>query len=88
MSACQSPAAKPADHPAGGRQADQLIYISVKEALSAEKTLETSRISVEVIEGVVVLSGNVPDEKRKELAAAIARGVKDVKSLVDLLQAP
>jgi osmotically-inducible protein OsmY len=67
---------------------DQLIYASVKGDLAAQPRLGSSRISVEVTEGVVVLSGTVPDDERKKLAEAIARGVKDVKGVADLLQFP
>lgn len=88
MSGCSSSTPKPQGNPAAERLSDQLIYASVKGDLAAQPRLESSRISVEVTEGVVVLSGTVPDDERKTMAEAIARGVKGVKGVADLLQFP
>ena len=87
-SACHAPAADPKAQAAEERASDQMIYASVKAGLAAQQRLESSRISVEVTQGVVVLSGTVPDEDCKNLAADVAKGVEGVKGLANLLQVP
>ena len=60
---------------------DSLITTKVKAAIINEPSLKVSEINVETFKGVVQLSGFVSSQDDINRAAAIARGVKGVKSV-------
>ncbi len=72
--------------PASQHAFDVALATKIDTKLLASKKVQARWISVEVIDGVVHLTGFVPDAKQKEAAEEIARsepGVKDVRN--DLL---
>lgn len=64
-------------------RADSRIREDICDRLSDDDELDASDISVEVVQGEVVLSGNVPDrhgKRRAEFLSASVRGVVDVQN--------
>ncbi len=66
--------------------ADGLLEARVKAKLLEEVGKVAFDVEVEATDGVVSLSGTVPDASRRELAVAAARRTKGVKELHDLLK--
>ncbi len=67
------------------RKADAALISKVKSAISQTKRLHGYGIGVECREGMVTLTGEVPTEIDKELAASLARetfGVKEVTNQI------
>ena len=60
---------------------DAAITTSVKAKFVEDKTVAASSISVETLNGTVQLSGFAKSGAEKAQAEAIARGVKNVKSV-------
>ena len=60
---------------------DAVITTKVKAEILKEPSLKTFEINVETFKGVVQLSGFVSSQDDINRAAAIARGVKGVKSV-------
>lgn len=65
---------------------DSKIETVVKTKLLSESEVSGTAIEVEVIKGVVTLSGQVDSDAAKQLAVAIAKNTTDVKSVVDKLE--
>ncbi|TDU31497.1 BON domain-containing protein [Panacagrimonas perspica] len=66
---------------------DSALTAKVKTALVAEKNLKSLGINVESTDGVVTLSGKVPNEASIEQAGAATKavvGVKDVHNKLEL----
>lgn len=57
----------------------------VTAAIGADKSLETSKISVLVVKGEVSLTGEVENQKQRDQAIKIAREINGVKSVNDKL---
>ena len=67
------------------RKADAALISKVKSAISQTKRLHGYSIGVECRDGLVILTGEVPTEIDKELAAALAQetgGVKEVTNQI------
>lgn len=60
---------------------DAAITASVKARLFEDKNVAGSSISVETLNGTVMLSGFAKNSEERSTAEAIARGVKGVKSV-------
>jgi hyperosmotically inducible protein len=64
---------------------DTEITSKVKAAIFAKSGLDTLKISVNTIKGVVTLSGVVASAAHSEMAIAIAKKVSGVKQVINLL---
>ena len=62
---------------------DTTITAQVKAKMAEDTTVSASRISVETLKGTVQLSGFATSQSEKDKAAQIARGVPNVKSVVN-----
>lgn len=60
---------------------DAVITTKVKARLAQEPTVSALAISVDTLDGVVILSGFVESEPQREKAIAIARGVAGVREV-------
>jgi len=60
---------------------DTAITTAVKAKFVEDKNVDASAISVETLEGTVMLSGFAKSSTEKTMAEHIARGVKGVKSV-------
>ena len=60
---------------------DATITTRVKARMAEDKTVSAMRINVETLNGTVQLSGFAASEAEKDQAAALARGVPDVKAV-------
>ncbi len=60
---------------------DSGITTAVKAKFVADKTVDAAAISVETLNGTVMLSGFAKNASEKSNAEAIARGIKGVKSV-------
>lgn len=60
---------------------DSVITTKAKSALLADTTVNGSEINVETNKGVVTLSGTVANDRQRERAASIVRGLDGVKSV-------
>ena len=58
---------------------DAAITAEVKSKLLVEKNLSSLKISVDTIDGVVTLTGDVKSKEQSDRAAAVAKQVKGVK---------
>lgn len=65
---------------------DSKITLAVKAKLLADKDIKSTDISVTTENGVVTLTGTVPDAMQKDKAAKIAQDAEGVKSVVNNLQ--
>jgi osmotically-inducible protein OsmY len=68
----------------GTQLEDQNIDLKIQYN-TAQKFGDTARVDANSYEGVVLLTGEVPNEAAKEQAGAIARGVENVKKVVNQL---
>lgn len=64
---------------------DATITTRIKSRLAADDNVSATRISVETLNGVVVLSGFAISNEEKKRAAEIARGVPNVKRVKNKL---
>ena len=62
---------------------DTAITAAVKAKMVEDKSVDASAISVETLEGTVMLSGFAKNATEKSSAESIARGVKGVKSVTN-----
>jgi hyperosmotically inducible protein len=70
-----------------GEQADDFaIHSAVKAKLTTDRFSNIVNIDVNVTNGAVTLSGEVPNSKVKEEAEAEARSVSGVKRVINNLQ--
>jgi osmotically-inducible protein OsmY len=72
--------------PAWAVDDDPWITMKTKIALLTANNLRVSDVSVDTVSGVVTLHGKVSNEQEKERAENIARSVKGVKQVKNLLQ--
>ncbi len=73
--------------PRGYRPKDEKIYEEVCSALTEDPELDASTIEVQVTDGVVILTGELPTRNDKKLAEAISErlpGVLDVRNSIRL----
>ena len=62
---------------------DDYINDAVKQKLAADTVVKGGGLDVEVKDGVVTLSGKVPEAHQKDRAGSIAKKVHGVKSVVN-----
>jgi len=65
---------------------DSAITTSVKARFVENKAVDASSISVETLNGTVMLSGFAKNETEKKTAESIAREVKGVKSVKNAIE--
>jgi len=65
---------------------DLWLWTKTRGALAAADDLRDSTISVDVDNGVVTLTGTVPDQAQKSKAEQIARGIEGVSSVKNDIQ--
>lgn len=80
VAACAS---SPKSRGTGEYVEDKAIATAVKGQLAADKDTKAREIKVEVFRGNVQLSGFVTEQKSKERAGEIARGVEGVKEVIN-----
>jgi len=71
---------------AGEVVADSVITTKVKADLVKEPNLKSLDVHVDTVNGVVTLSGFVPNQTEADRAAQVARGVKGVSDVQNSLQ--
>jgi hyperosmotically inducible protein len=62
---------------------DDMIYDKVRIKLAEDQVVKGGAIQVDVKNGVVTLAGAVEQDKQKDRAAKLAKGVKGVKDVVN-----
>ncbi|HUQ91867.1 MAG TPA: BON domain-containing protein [Bryobacteraceae bacterium] len=67
-------------------KADDRIYDQVRLKLASHPDVKGGAIEVEVVDGVVTLSGKVRTERARTKAESVAHKVKGVKKVVNNLQ--
>ena len=72
--------------PKGYLPKDERIERAIYEALKAEKLIDASDVSVKVLDGVVTLTGSVSDQESKKYAMTMAKEIKAVKDVINLLR--
>jgi hyperosmotically inducible protein len=79
--------ARPADSTHSTTQAmdDAGITTRVKTALIAESQLNSRGIDVDTRDGIVTLSGSVPDKAQSDRAAQVAQGIGGVRRVENRL---
>ncbi|QAU36012.1 BON domain-containing protein [Janthinobacterium sp. 17J80-10] len=60
---------------------DSVITTKAKSALLADTTVKGTDINVETNRGIVSLSGMVDNDRQRDRAASIVRGIDGVKSV-------
>jgi osmotically-inducible protein OsmY len=68
----------------GTQLEDQNISFKVESRMS-QKFGDTARVNASTYEGVVLLTGDIPNEAAKEQATSLAQGVENVKKVVNQL---
>ncbi|HAR95048.1 MAG TPA: transporter [Deltaproteobacteria bacterium] len=81
LSACRTPAGRSA----GQVVDDATITSEVKAKLLADSVTKGIAVSVETFEGQVTLTGAVDNEDEREKAGQIAKGVRGVRKVHNLL---
>ncbi len=66
---------------------DELVGDAVLKALEQDEAIEAGEILVEVKDGVVTLTGDVPERRMKKLAEQCAAAVEGVREVRDLIEA-
>jgi len=74
-------ASTPQQSSAGEVVDDSVITTKIKTLLAEDEFLKSFQISVETRKGIVQMSGFVDNQKHKDKAGQIARGVGGVKSV-------
>ena len=64
---------------------DDMIYNNVRIKLAGDQVVKGGALTVDVKEGVVSLSGSVEEQKQKDRAAKLAKGIKGVKQVINNL---
>ncbi len=80
-----APAAK-AQGPAPSAMPNQATANAVASALKSSRSLSAYRIEIEAREGVVTLTGSVPNASQKRDAIALVNKVRGVSGVVDQIQ--
>lgn len=65
---------------------DTELEIRVRRAVAAALGAQSKSLRIEVVDGVVSLRGILPDVERKVLALATAKGVENVRDILDLIR--
>ena len=78
-------AIKEAAQDTGQAISDSALTVKVKSALMADSKLKSLQISVDTIDGVVTLTGQVDSQEDSRAAAQVAGAVEGVKSLTNNL---
>jgi hyperosmotically inducible protein len=65
---------------------DDFLVDTIRQKLAADAVVKGGAIDVEVKDGAVVLKGKVEEEKQKNRAEKIARGVKGVKTVTNQIE--
>ncbi len=69
------------ERPVGQHFDDVSIATEIDARLVAEKDMPSRWVSIEVIEGVVILTGYLPSQAHIDRAVLLCRSVKDVKDI-------
>jgi hyperosmotically inducible protein len=77
----RTPQARMPEPKVGSGGNDLFLFTRVRAAVAGDGELQGSGINLNVNDGVVILSGTVPDEARKAKAAEVVRGVEGVKGV-------
>lgn len=75
-----------ADTTLGQKIDDAQIVTKIKSEFAADNDISAMAIDVDSKDGMVTLSGTVPNSEAKVRADKIAKGTKDVKSVNNLLE--
>ncbi|HZI16986.1 MAG TPA: BON domain-containing protein [Pyrinomonadaceae bacterium] len=76
-----APTARMPEPKVGSGGNDMFLFTKVRAAVAGAGELQGAGIVLNVSDGVVILSGSVPDETQKAKAAELARGVEGVKGV-------
>lgn len=71
---------------AGKPISDDFLVDTIRQKLAADAVVKGGAIDVEVKDGAVVLKGKVEEEKQKNRAEKIAKGVRGVKSVANQIE--
>ncbi|RKP59211.1 BON domain-containing protein [Pararobbsia silviterrae] len=77
-----APAAAPA---ASSKAANRALVKKVRKALAHAKGLEPTRIYTKAVDGVVTLTGSVPEQGQVDIATQAAQSVEGVSSVSNKL---
>ena len=69
--------------PAKGPVTDDMIYNNVIIKLASDQVVKGGALKVDVKDGVVTINGAVEEEKQRERATKLAKGIKGVKQVVN-----
>lgn len=86
MGAPGTPAAPGADTTLGQKVDDAQIVTKIKGEFALDKDISAMAIDVDSKDGMVTLSGTVPNSEAKVRADEIAKSMKDVKSVNNQLE--
>ena len=62
---------------------DDMIYNNVRIKLAGDQVVKGGALMVDVKDGVVTLSGSVEEQKQKDRATKLAKGIKGVKQVIN-----
>jgi hyperosmotically inducible protein len=84
----ESPRPEPQSGDSGGEQPikDSWITSKTKMSLVSDKRVKARRITVETLNGVVLLRGKVATAEERSAAEQVARGIDGVRSVSNMLQ--
>jgi len=68
---------------AKGPVTDDMIYNNVIIKLASDQVVKGGALKVDVKDGVVTINGAVEEEKQRDRAAKLAKGIKGVKQVVN-----
>jgi len=80
-----SDAAPAAPAATSSKAANKALVKAVRKALAHAKGLEPTRIYTKAVDGVVTLTGSVPDQSQIDIATTAAQGVQGVTSVQNKL---
>lgn len=80
-----SDAAPAAPAATSSKAANKALVKQVRRALARAKGLEPTRIYTKAVDGVVTLTGSVPDQSQIDIATQAAQGVQGVTSVQNKL---
>ena len=62
---------------------DDMIYNNVRIKLASDQVVKGGALDVDVKDGMVTLKGSVEQDKQRDRAAKLAKGVKGVKQVIN-----
>jgi osmotically-inducible protein OsmY len=71
---------------ADNKVSDDTLYDQVRIKIAQDREVGSGAVDVKVTNGVVELTGNVPDEKHKQRVEKVAKKVKGVKAVENKLR--